>query len=101
MTREEPIIQAATQCANEYAGGSLVLYAFKKGAEWADKHPKSPWISVEERLPNLYDSYYVHTKEGCCGIAFFAFGEFSKEETTDGEVDYWMPIPELPKGGEQ
>ena len=24
---------------------------FEEGAEWADNHPKSPWISVEDDLP--------------------------------------------------
>ena len=24
---------------------------FEEGADWADAHPKSPWISVNERLP--------------------------------------------------
>ena len=24
---------------------------FEKGAEWADSHPKSPWISVKHDLP--------------------------------------------------
>ena len=45
MTREEEIKQAA----NENATCAILDYI--DGALWADEHPKSPWISVEERLP--------------------------------------------------
>lgn len=106
MTREEQMIQAATQCANEYAVGSLVLYAFKKGAEWADAHPKSPWISVEERLPdkiNKFMSEPVLCRYTRGGKEYYHVSQYDydyKQWQIDN-VTHWMPIPELPKGGEE
>ncbi|MCD7923674.1 MAG: hypothetical protein LUI85_02830 [Bacteroides sp.] len=29
----------------------IALRAFASGAEWADAHPKNPWISVKDELP--------------------------------------------------
>ena len=46
MTREEQI--AIASCAYGSRGSSI---DFTVGAKWADSHPKSPWISVEEDLP--------------------------------------------------
>ena len=66
MTREEQIKKQAdiyTDDASNYTewsddGGwsstndiELVEKAFIEGAKWADEHPKSPWISVEDDLP--------------------------------------------------
>ena len=46
MTRELEI--AVASCAYGSKGSSL---DFEAGAKWADVHPKSPWISVEDRMP--------------------------------------------------
>ena len=46
MTREEQI--AIASCAYSSRGSSI---DFTVGAKWADSHPKSPWISVEDGLP--------------------------------------------------
>lgn len=81
--------------------------AFEAGAKWADKHPKSPWISVKDDLPNHNIEVLLHYKGG--GIVI---GELSTDLghvhwLTDDDgmvtefewVDYWMSIPELQKGG--
>ncbi|MBR1525183.1 MAG: hypothetical protein IJ640_00790 [Prevotella sp.] len=95
MTREEKINQAAVEFAVGYKHGIAAATGFYYGALWADEHPKSPWISVEEK-PQKYDTYYVHTEEGCYGIALFDIRGWHKEIKTDESPDYWMPIPELP-----
>ena len=46
MTREEQI--AIASCAYGSRGSSI---DFTVGAKWADSHPKSPWISIEDDLP--------------------------------------------------
>lgn len=66
MEREEEIKKQAdiyTDDASNYIewsddGGwsstndiELIEKAFIEGAKWADEHPKSPWISVEDDLP--------------------------------------------------
>lgn len=50
-------------CISETAmARKIALRAFAAGAEWADAHPKNPWISVKDRLPEpeqevlLYDN---------------------------------------------
>lgn len=103
MTREEEIKRAA----DIYYGGMYHKYPmeyFTKGAQWADKHPKSPWISVKDRLPEVGDYVLIHTN---LNHMFCAKRNNLDEMDGAGFVvpigyfDYWMPIPELPKGGEE
>lgn len=77
---------------------------FKKGAELADAHPKSPWISVKERLPEpeqevlLYDvdsvKHYaigwLSKKKGYCKSKWFVTNGY----VTDDSITHWMPIVE-------
>ena len=72
MTREEEIREAidktfpctnGDRCYEQSIGAS----GFELGVKWADEHPKSPWISVNEDLPcyheelkpNSYATYKV------------------------------------------
>ena len=71
-----------------------MLNMFKKGAEWQAK--QSPWISVEERLPE--NTGWVFVAGGCYKyrVLFYCGGKFytGKDLTTyDGGVLFWMPIP--------
>lgn len=64
MTREEELQQAVDNFseAHKYEGGLDYLsmgIAFEEGVEWADQHPKSPWISTKEKLP-YNDSNFIH-----------------------------------------
>lgn len=79
---------------------------FVMGAKWADEHPKNPWISVEDRLPEedkivifmgnngaLYlGHHYLQTDYG---RTWFADGGYAMK---DDEVTHWMPIPQIEKG---
>lgn len=72
--------------------------------EWACTHPKSPWISVKNRLPETECSVllhfvsavdpqlgFLHEYEGNkYWILAFCYKPFEA-------VDYWMPIPKIPK----
>lgn len=69
MTREEKIIITARERADRHQiaerelnnyNNQLYFYdriynaeivSFEAGVEWADNHPKSPWISVKDDLP--------------------------------------------------
>lgn len=69
-------------------------FAFKAGAEWQAN--QSPWISVEERLPE--NTGWVFVAGGCYKyrVLFYCGGKFytGKDLTTyDGGVLFWMPIP--------
>jgi len=84
MTREEQIRQAAK--------GTWDEPSFISGAEWADNTPKNPWISVNDRLPEegqhivMYDSAYDDY-----GTIYYP------EPYITDNMDYWMPIPDIPK----
>jgi len=77
--------------------------AFKAGVEWHSK--QSPWISVRDRWPDAYQPVVVSTVDGICVTGsisdspkFFTLRGFIGNISTQ-EIKYWMPIPELPKGG--
>ena len=69
--------------------------------------PRSEWISVEDRLPQVIGKYIccVKNKDGNTWTitADYSpemktwFGQFGEVRNT---VTHWMPLPEPPKGGE-
>ena len=93
---------------------ALMATGFESGVKWADEHPKSHWISVDEDLPcnhgDLVLTYndipfltkrvmvvtYIHTLFLC---------EMKKDDDrgwiwnypTKDKITHWMLIPELPK----
>ncbi len=102
--------QTLEEAAKEYADGLYdpddrgVLYKetqkdFMAGAEWQAK--QSPWISVEDRLPDNqdivlvrdeYDRFctaYLHGKNS----GFITYGEDAYNFF--GEITHWMPIPKF------
>lgn len=122
MTREEQIKKQAdiyTDDASNYTewsddGGwsdtndiDLVEKAFIEGAEWADNHPKSPWISIKDDLPcnheELLNAKY-QTKEVFV-LKSIGFPDVDYMLKVNGEwtwftyksTKFWMPIPELSK----
>ena len=91
-----------------------IKQAFEKGAEWADTHPKSPWISVEDDLPcnheelidkeiNMTKRVLVLCKDGKSNITPNMMGMFFIENCWQWtceiyfKVTHWMPIPNLPE----
>lgn len=62
------------------------------------------WISVDDRLPEdfeSHESFYIVSSKGlvCFSTAFFKDGEFwsSKDFVGLTDVTHWMPLPEPPK----
>lgn len=110
MARDLEILQAAQMCARNYGGENLVELAFKKGAEWADAHPASPWISVEDRLPEEEDNpdeynaphrtrssrNVIITDGVIVNRGYYSYARM-RWEWNGGEikVTHWMPISEL------
>jgi hypothetical protein len=80
---------------------------FREGVKWADANQPSPWISVEDKLPdrlpakfaNWSKEVFVAVKRGRDYRAYV--DKYSHIYKTWGvfgdEVTHWMPIPELPK----
>ncbi|MCD7923677.1 MAG: DUF551 domain-containing protein [Bacteroides sp.] len=104
MDRKQEIYEA-----NPYGNSSDIGYGkrlgFITGAEWADAHPKNPWIRVEDRLPDegqhvlfiiewrgVHKGYFAGSYKG---------GKWETEERTYntisfyGIVTHWMPIPKF------
>ena len=109
MTREEQI--AIASCAYGSRGSSI---DFTVGAKWADSHPKSPWISVDEDLPCnhsdlvlTYNNISFSTKRVLVmtDIHTLFLCEMKEDDdrgwiwnySTKDKITHWFPIPELPK----
>ena len=118
MTREEEIINAANELCNSFRGGKTYKLGFAIGVKWADEHPKSPWISVEDDLPcnhkELLEDYGEELLKdyGYETVAVIIKSKYSKSPSTDFmrrldkgnwvwmrnlAITHWMPFPEPPK----
>lgn len=107
MTREKQIKEAAKKTTGLFSyrnGYSTAEDAFVAGAQWADNNPKSPWISVEERLPEPEREVIIVNKRKQIDIDFLTDdGEdgyywWKSDEIIwcdDDKITHWMPIPEL------
>lgn len=81
------------------------------GARWADEHPKSPWISVKDRLPQHEHSVMIALADGTYSTGYLIHDIIDDERYWDvdcfesfvevNDNDYWMPIPELNKSENQ
>ncbi len=91
--------------------------AFEAGAEWQSK--QSPWIKAKDRLPDVDENDISEQSEPVL-VKVSAKGHYEPEilvynkhyhvwDTADADDysceisddDLWMPIPALPKGGEE
>ena len=114
MERKQQIEQAWLH------GDAENLTSFRMGAEWADAHPISPWISVKDRLPEKARGLYELEEDERHKMVLFKtangwlyIGYLDAEEIwrvfaipyrgvpcpigsiTWSEVTHWMPIPKL------
>ena len=84
---------------------------FEEGAKWADEHPKSPWISVDDDLPCNHKELIISDKSSenltvteYVVAAIYGYKILSRMYELDGkwcwgndEPTHWFPIPKLPK----
>lgn len=107
QTVEDAAKEAAEDCYECQYDNSLemrlVKEAFRQGAEWQSK--QSPWISVNERLPDpnkivlcrmvsngaIVSGYIVVSSGRSPYVA--TDGGFEFEDWNGYECDMWMPIP--------
>ena len=101
MTREKQIREAAKKTTGLFSyrnGYSTAEDAFIAGAEYADANQPSPWISVEDKLPD--DGVLVIVAyRWILGEILYASDVFHIDygwESYD-DIIAWMPIPQLPK----
>lgn len=115
MTREQEIKQAIKNNLDisNYSpqDGEMLKETFYIGAKWADEHPKSPWISVEEDLPFnhkelLYDTessifpstklVLIRTEKDAHELSFmYIYGYRWNWDYELDKITHWMPIPEI------
>lgn len=107
MTREEQIREAAKKTTGLFSyrhGYSTAEDAFVAGAQWADNNPKSPWISVEERLPEPEKEVIIINKRKHIDIDFLTddgedgyywWKSYDTIWRDEDKITHWMPIPEL------
>ena len=124
MTREEEI-REAIKTLQVYVCGDNGIFecsecidsdiqnVFYQGAKWADKHPKSPWISVNDDLPCnhgdlvlTYNGIPFSTKRVLVmtDVHTLFLCEMKKDDrgwiwnySTKDKITHWFPIPEFPK----
>lgn len=124
MTREEEI-REAIKTLQVYVCGNNGIFecsecidsdiqnAFYQGVKWADKHPKSPWISVKDDLPCnhsdlvlTYNDIPFSTKRVLVmtDVHTLFLCEMKKDDrgwiwnySTKDKITHWFPIPKLPK----
>lgn len=83
---------------------------FGCGVNWADAHPKSPWISVKDDLPCNHEELIIdepldkHTKPVVCNMHYGISVGIMVYNTNRNAwywigttPTHWFPIPELPK----
>ena len=108
MTREEQISIAS--CAYGSRGSSI---DFTAGAKWADSNPKSPWISVKDKLPcnekdlivEILKGVELRTKkvgvlsiDGYIDISYmYSLPPHGWHWNTNDTITHWFPLPERPK----
>lgn len=116
MTRNEEIIKAIDKTFPYINGGrcyeqSIGASGFELGAQWADMHPKSPWISVNDDLPNNpkylkqpdFSSWVIAVTENTEVIPaqmIIMNGKWiwhSRFNWKHEDITHWMFIPKLPK----
>lgn len=114
MERKQKIALVATNYRLAY-GKEAKGYEeidFKAGAEWADQHPQSPWISIRKMLPNKDQDVIMCDKYGniFIGCIKFVIGERNMMyletyrrigDVKIEDITHWMHIPQPPKGGEE
>lgn len=99
MNREEEI-KAANPYGNSSSFASGKMIGFTIGAEWADAHPKNPWISVEERLPENNTVVLTRGAYGFLICQLSSLGEWETGANVNKErlgITHWMPIPSFDK----
>lgn len=102
IDKRQTVEEAAHLFAESRSSGSAFpayYQGFIAGAKWQTK--QSPWVSVEERLPENQDivlvrgeyggkaTAYLHSKDS----GFIVYGEDAYK--VFGEVTHWCHIPDL------
>ena len=108
MTREEEIRQAASELMRYNLPTfiqDMLVEVFLCGAEWADRNQPSPWISVNERMPEedtRKKGYSVDVlgllqngRIGKCYYSFLYCKWYMEKFLGTVKLTHWMPMPKV------
>ena len=79
-----------------------IATAFNDGAKWADEHPR--WISVEDELPPLNETFIAGFSDGEAMLVNFDNRDEERQDyiKTVKTFTHWQYLPQPPKkGGEE
>lgn len=113
MTREEQIFEVAEMHSEYEYDETTYSNGFIDGARWADTNPKSPWISVKDKLPcnekdlivEILKGVELRTKkvgvlseDGYIDISYmYSLPPHGWHWNTNDTITHWFPLPERPK----
>lgn len=104
MTREEieQLNEVEPYCFETDREEQWYRVGLQEGLSIADENPKSPWISVNEKLPPVekYDMSITVLAVNTEGKINFSKYDYDVEEWITPESDiftHWMFLPKLPK----
>jgi hypothetical protein len=89
-----------------YRDGFLAGYQAAKDQFADDSKVMPQWISVKDRLPEIWDDYlafgYGPTIPACCFVAAYdpkinKWYEMSTDWDLTETIKYWMPLPKTPE----
>lgn len=79
-----------------------VVDVFEDTGLTADLKPVKQWMKLHEKHPDTEGFYLVCDQYGECEVAEYLPDIKSWfTHKVNGEIRYWMPLPKLPKEGEQ
>lgn len=94
MDREEQIYLAAKTEVDAYDGWGYQKdfdEIWAQGAQWADEHPKNPWISVKDQGPLINEPILAILDDRVSIIIMDGWDKRCGHHP----FEYWMPIPKL------
>ena len=118
MDREKQLQDIARFHANKFStrnGYTTVEEACLATADWADAHPKNPWINVKDELPSVGEYVLALTEGGNVSVMRYnSDQEFERsfwlsytmkdggkttidyKQTFKTTITHWMPVPARP-----
>ena len=100
LTRDEQIEWLKQDLWEDYRNGyQQFCNAISKVVEWLDEHPKSPWVSVSDGMPDEGVEVLIKTKSGHRFMAYrlqdeWVGGHVREYMLEQSDIVQWMTIPD-------